>query len=83
MSLVGEALLGPGSVKPIEKDLGAEDFSDFLALAPGAMFFLGVQRPGDRRLAHNPTFDIDESALALGTALLAETAVRFAQDNWK
>jgi metal-dependent amidase/aminoacylase/carboxypeptidase family protein len=81
-SVAGE-LLGEANVLPIEKDLGAEDFGSFLALAPGAMFMLGVQREGDVRFAHNPTFDIDETALPLGAALLAQTALRFAQEKRK
>ena len=68
-------LLGEDSVLPVPHDLGAEDFSSFLALAPGAMFMLGARREGDERFAHNPTFDIDEDALPLGTALLAQTAL--------
>ena len=80
---VAGALIGEDNVLPIEKDLGAEDFGSFLALAPGAMFMLGVRREGDVRFAHNPAFDIDENALPLGSALLAQAALRFAEDSRK
>ncbi len=70
-------LLGADHVLPVEKDLGAEDFGVFFSAAPGAMFMLGAAGEGAVRLAHNPTFDIDERALPLGAALLAEAALRF------
>jgi amidohydrolase len=70
-------LLGPDHVLPMVKDLGAEDFGSFMALAPGAMFMLGARRVGDERIANSPTFDIDEAALPVGTAILAETAWRY------
>jgi amidohydrolase len=81
-SVAGD-LLGEANVLPIERDLGAEDFGSFLAQAPGAMFMLGVKREGDERFAHNPNFDIDESALPLGSAILAQAAFRFAEDKRK
>jgi amidohydrolase len=74
---VGIDLLGVGHLKPPEQHLGAEDFGFFSALAPGAMFSLGCQLDGDRRKAHSPTFDIDERCLPVGTAILAETALRY------
>jgi amidohydrolase len=45
-------------------------------LAPGAMFYLGCRIDGDERKHHHPRFDIDESCLPLGTAVLTETALR-------
>ena len=75
---VGKELLGEGSVLPMDKTLGAEDFPEFLRDAPGAMYMLGV-RIEDRPLyeLHHPKFDLDERALPIGTAILAETAKRF------
>jgi amidohydrolase len=75
---VGKDLLGEGSVLPMDKTLGAEDFPEFLRDAPGAMYMLGV-RIEDRPLyeLHHPKFDLDERALPIGTAILAETALRF------
>ena len=70
-----KALFGPENVGEIEKTLGAEDFGEFLKHAPGAMFTLGTQKKGHEEYAlHHPKFDLDERALPLGTALLAETA---------
>ena len=47
------------------------------SLAPGAMFGLGTKLEGGPREAHSPTFDIDERALPIGAAILAETARRY------
>jgi amidohydrolase len=74
----GQDLLGVENVSEIEKTLGAEDFGSFLEHAPGAMFTLGTQKEGHEEfLLHHPKFDIDESAMPIGTAMLAETAMRF------
>jgi amidohydrolase len=65
---------GLGTSKPM---MGAEDFSYMTRLAPGAMFSLGTRAPGGReRYPHSPDFDIDENALPIGAAILAETALR-------
>lgn len=72
-------LLGSEHVKPREPGMGAEDFSVFSAMAPGAMFRLGCQMEGDERKAHNPTFDLDEGCLPIGAAILAEAALRYLQ----
>jgi len=70
-------ILGPEHVRKPDKDLGAEDFGCFSGMAPGAMFLLGTRIEEDERMGHNPHFDIDERALPIGTAILAECALRF------
>ena len=73
----GRDLLGTESVHEIAKTLGAEDFGEFMKHAPGAMFTLGTQKKGhEQYLLHHPRFDLDERALPVGTAMLAETAKR-------
>ena len=74
---VATDLLGSQHVLPPLRGLGAEDFGCFSEIAPGAMFVLGCQIKEDERLIHNPRFDIDERCLPVGTAILAETALRF------
>ncbi|HRQ25173.1 MAG TPA: M20 family metallopeptidase, partial [Anaerolineales bacterium] len=75
---VGKDLLGEDKVKPMHKTLGAEDFPEFLKNAPGAMFTLGTKIEGREVYElHHPKFDLDERALPVGTAVLAETALRF------
>jgi amidohydrolase len=74
----GVDLVGRENVHEIHKTMGAEDFGAFMEHAPGAMYTLGTRLEGGREFPlHHPRFDIDESALPLGTALLVETALRF------
>ncbi|HTX90462.1 MAG TPA: M20 family metallopeptidase [Anaerolineales bacterium] len=74
-------LLGREHVVLPEKGLGAEDFGCFTELAPGAMFNLGTLIAGDERYGHNPRFDIDENAMPIGTAVLAEATLSFLNAN--
>ncbi len=73
---VATELLGEGHIITRRREMGAEDFGAFSALAPGAMFRLGCLIEGDKRLGHHPRFDIDERCLPIGVAILAETALR-------
>ena len=71
-------LVGETAVVEEEFGMGAEDFAYMAQKAPGAMFMLGAAPPGGiERHHHTDTFDIDESTLPLGSAILAETARRF------
>jgi len=76
-------LLGKEHIAPITKGLGAEDFGSFTEKAPGAMFMLGTRIEGDERFVHHPRLDLDERALPIGTAILAETALRFLREEKK
>lgn len=69
-----EELLGEGKAAPGEAQMGAEDFSYMTQLAPGAMFSLGVKIDDTPRPTHSPTFDVNEDALPMGAAILAEVA---------
>jgi amidohydrolase len=58
--------------------LGGEDFAYMAQRVPAAMFFLGCALPdGVKRDLHTPIFDIDERCLAMGAAIMAETATRY------
>lgn len=71
-------LLGEESVKASRFGMGAEDFAYMAQKARGAMFMLGAAIPdGVMRNHHTDIFDIDESVLPVGAAVLAETARRF------
>jgi amidohydrolase len=73
--LLGEDAL---TKEPVMGGMGAEDFSYMCQKAPGSMFLLGAATPdGVQRAHHTNVFDIDETALPLGAAILAETARRF------
>lgn len=69
---------GAGTAVETQQSLGGEDFGWILDRVPGAMFRLGVHTPGGPSYdLHQPTFDLDERALDLGAAVLAESARRF------
>lgn len=70
--------LGADSVVATAQSVGNEDFSWFLERSPGSYARLGVRPLGaTRRLdLHASTFDVDESAIALGVRLLTHTALR-------
>jgi metal-dependent amidase/aminoacylase/carboxypeptidase family protein len=69
-------LIGADNVLAIKPRTWSEDFSMFAEVVPGAFMFLGAEIEGDRRSHHSDTFDLDESGLWIGTAVLAETAKR-------
>jgi len=70
------AMIGEENLALPQRGMGAEDFGYFMQHAPGAMFSLGVKGERDDHL-HSPTFVLDEAALPLGAALLAQSALRF------
>jgi amidohydrolase len=55
-----------------------EDFGILAQDAAGCYVRLGVGFPGEPpRTHHDPRFDLDERALPIGAALLAQTALRY------
>ncbi|MEZ4516665.1 MAG: amidohydrolase [Chloroflexota bacterium] len=69
---------GDSAVVNAQFGMGAEDFAYMAQAAPGAMFMLGASVPeGPARHHHTNTFDIDETVLVKGAAVLAETARRY------
>lgn len=75
---VGGDLLGKENLGEKQQSMGAEDFAYMTRTVKGAMFKLGVKTPdSDPQYVHTSDFDIDENALPIGTAILAETAVRY------
>lgn len=67
------ALLGAGALQEAEPMMGAEDFAFLARRAPGTFLWLGAGLP-DRREHHHPRFEIDESVLPVGAAVLAAGA---------
>ncbi|MEM6427647.1 MAG: M20 family metallopeptidase [Deinococcota bacterium] len=58
--------------------MGSEDFAYMTQAVPGALFELGVDLDdGVKRECHMPIFDVNEEALPVGAAVMAETARRF------
>ncbi|MBF6168240.1 amidohydrolase [Streptomyces gardneri] len=64
--------LGPDALADTLQSGGGEDFSWYLEEVPGAMARLGVwSGEGEQLDLHQPTFDIDERALAVGVRVLS------------
>lgn len=64
--------VGPGVLAETRQSGGGEDFSWYLEEVPGAMGRLGVwPGTGPQRDLHQPTFDLDERALAIGVRVMA------------
>jgi len=74
-------MLGEEGLLPAAAGMGAEDFSYMTQKAPGAMFILGAKFDDQSRPHHTPVFDINEDALPIGTAMLAEVTCRLLQQH--
>jgi amidohydrolase len=63
--------------------MGGEDMAYFLERVPGTFFFLGGsnEKKGIVHPHHNPKFDVDEDVFWLGSALLAQGAIDWLENN--
>jgi amidohydrolase len=68
-------ILGPEHYFEPTLQMGAEDFSFYCEKIKSCFIVLGTEIEGDTRVIHTPRFDIDERALPLGAAMLAECAL--------
>jgi len=71
------AVIGADAVDESVQSMGGEDFAWYLEHASGALARLGVRTPGTATSydLHQPTFDIDEAALAMGVRFMVQTAL--------
>jgi amidohydrolase len=78
---VGADLLGADKVTTLRRpSMGSEDFAVYLDHVPGAMFRLGAAgENGEWTGLHTPTFDIDESCLAIGAKILARAVIQWSK----
>jgi len=76
---VAAALVGPGAVMPLPGWTAADDFGFYSEKRPSVYFRLGIrsEEAGSVYPLHHPQFRVDESAMALGTAMLVPAAMRF------
>lgn len=74
----GAEVLGEDRVIEIKPVLGGEDFSHYQLKAPGAFVFIGIGNPekGIIYPHHHPKFDMDETALAHGVAIMVRSALK-------
>jgi metal-dependent amidase/aminoacylase/carboxypeptidase family protein len=72
-----QSFLGEEFVHPLPQRLTAEDFSHYTHHVPGCFYRLGVGNEAKNIISpvHTPTFDIDESALLTGPALMSWLAI--------
>lgn len=64
--------IGPDAISDTPQSGGGEDFSWYLEEVPGAMARLGVwSGEGPQLDIHQPTFDLDERALAVGVRVMS------------
>jgi amidohydrolase len=69
--------IGPDALADTMQSGGGEDFSWYLEEVPGAMARLGVwSGHGEQLDLHQPTFDIDERALAVGVRVFSNIALQ-------
>ena len=71
-------IVGKENVIPEQRTMGAEDFSDYLKLVPGAFAFIGAGNPEKDCVYphHHPKFNVDEDAFAIGTELMYRVSQR-------
>jgi amidohydrolase len=73
VGLVRAALGEESALVEYDPIMGGDDFSAYLAEAPGCYAFVGA---GGEYPHHHPCFTLDERALAVGTRLHVEVALR-------
>jgi amidohydrolase len=80
---IAAEVFGADKIDTTYRTTGGEDFSAVLARVPGNYFFLGARNDakGFNFPHHNPRFDIDETCLPKGVAVLCEAALRWLKDD--
>jgi amidohydrolase len=72
------SVVDPDALAPLDPIMGGDDFSAYLAEAPGCYAFIGAgsEESGAVHPHHHPQFRIDERALAIGVRLHVDVARR-------
>lgn len=82
IATVASEIAGPKAVFEPRPRMYGEDFSRMARQMPGILAFLGVRVGDEPRPLHSPSFDLDESALPVGVAVLAESIARLSFGRW-
>lgn len=74
---------GAENISTLEKTTGGEDFAYYLKEKPGCFAFIGTKNVEKKTdvAHHNEYFDVDEDALIGGSALYAEYAMTYLNQN--
>lgn len=72
-------VLGKAALVPMERQIGAEDFSVLMEKVPGVFLFLGArnEKKGICCVHHHPGFEVDEDVLPAGTAIEVQFALDY------
>ena len=72
-------MLGENALVPLQKTMGAENFSGLMRKSPGVYGFLGARNEAKGLVSthHNPEFAIDEDVLHSGAGIYAQFAVDY------
>lgn len=76
----GARIVGPSNVVALQSaTMGGEDFAEYLKAAPGCFVYIGTGSASKSKLVpwHHPEFDLNETAMPVGSKLLAEMALDF------
>jgi amidohydrolase len=76
-----ESVLGATAVADGPMMMVAEDVAEFLDRTPGCFFVLGAMPERRAEPHHSPRFDIDERALPLGAAILAQATAEWLEPH--
>jgi amidohydrolase len=73
------SVLGANSVVALDPEMWSEDFAFVLEKVPGAMLWLGVKHRdwSEPKPIHTAGFDLDESALPIGSSAMAGVALDY------
>jgi amidohydrolase len=71
-----EDLFGKEYIQEHKPVMYGDDYARYGQLVPAGYFFVGCEIHGDARKHHDSRFDIDETCLPVGVAVLAESALR-------
>jgi len=74
---------GAENISKLEKTTGGEDFAFYLKDKPGCFAFIGIRNAEKKTdvAHHNEYFDVDEDVLIGGSALYAEYAMTYLNQN--
>jgi amidohydrolase len=82
VSRISKQLLGNEQVREAAKTTGGEDFSWYMLHTRGTFIRVGAKHPDwpEIRPLHTPIFDVDERALPVGAALMAQSAFQWLKE---